>query len=293
MAANSKAIGLLFEVAGGGNINGETGKRINGQLRNLVGAINKSDTLKLKFTIDSNHFKKEIDLIKKQLQSINATSGNGGGGGASGGVSKHTEAWRNATAAMTEYYKLQTQVQQAMTRTNDIVANGDGTFSTHNQRWTELITQTNQAKAAFDTYNETSARANMTLEERVNIDNRVNDAEARLAINMKTFEATGQQAWSNLTAKVHDYIGRVEESANRDEQAKQKLQELREMANGTDWRGYDALKDKLGEVQTYINQNSLATETWYQKMLKTFGTRIRSLLAGLILAKVTTALRDI
>ena len=57
MAANSKAIGLLFEVAGGGNINGETGKRINGQLRNLVGAINKSDTLKLKFTIDSNHFK--------------------------------------------------------------------------------------------------------------------------------------------------------------------------------------------------------------------------------------------
>lgn len=293
MAANSKAIGLLFEVAGGGNINGETGKRINGQLRNLVGAINKSDTLKLKFTIDSNHFKKEIDLIKKQLQSINATSGNGGGGGASGGVSKHTEAWRNATAAMTEYYKLQTQVQQAMTRTNDIVANGDGTFSTHNQRWAELITQTNQAKAAFDTYNETSARANMTLEERVNIDNRVNDAEARLAINMKTFEATGQQAWSNLTAKVHDYIGRVEESANRDEQAKQKLQELREMANGTDWRGYDALKDKLGEVQTYINQNSLATETWYQKMLKTFGTRVRSLLAGLILAKVTTALRDI
>ena len=292
MAANSKAIGLLFEVAGGGNINGETGKRINGQLRNLVGAINKSDTLKLKFTIDSNHFKKEIDLIKKQLQSINATSGNGGGG-ASGGVSKHTEAWRNATAAMTEYYKLQTQVQQAMTRTNDIVANGDGTFSTHNQRWAELITQTNQAKAAFDTYNETSARANMTLEERVNIDNRVNDAEARLAINMKTFEATGQQAWSNLTAKVHDYIGRVEESANRDEQAKQKLQELREMANGTDWRGYDALKDKLGEVQTYINQNSLATETWYQKMLKTFGTRVRSLLAGLILAKVTTGLRDI
>ena len=293
MAANSKAIGLLFEVAGGGNINGETGKRINGQLRNLVGAINKSDTLKLKFTIDSNHFKKEIDLIKKQLQSINATSGNGVGGGASGGVSKHTEAWRNATAAMTEYYKLQTQVQQAMTRTNDIVANGDGTFSTHNQRWAELITQTNQAKAAFDTYNETSARVNMTLEERVNIDNRVNDAEARLAINMKTFEATGQQAWSNLTAKVHDYIGRVEESANRDEQAKQKLQELREMANGTDWRGYDALKDKLGEVQTYINQNSLATEAWYQKMLKTFGTRVRSLLAGLILAKVTTALRDI
>lgn len=291
MAANSKAIGLLFEVAGTGNINGETGRRINGQLRNIVGAINKSDTVKLKFSIDANHFKREIEDIKKQLQNLNTGSGGTSGNGSGG--SAHTDVWRQATAAVTEYYKLQTQVQQAMTRTNDIVANADGTFSTHNQRWTELVNQTNQAKVVFDTFNQSSARVNMTLEERCNLDYRINDAQARMNLQMKTFEANGQAAWGNLTAKVNDYISRVEMSANRDEEAKRKLQELRNMANGTDWHGYDALKQKLSEVQTYINQNSLATETWYQKMLKTFGTRVRSLLAGLILAKVTQYLRQI
>lgn len=291
MAANSKAIGLLFEVAGTGNINGETGRRINGQLRNIVGAINKSDTVKLKFSIDANHFKREIEDIKKQLQNLNTSSGGTSGNGSGG--SAHTDAWRQATAAVTEYYKLQTQVQQAMTRTNDIVANADGTFSTHNQRWAELVNQTNQAKAVFDTFNQSSARVNMTLEERCNLDYRINDAQARMNLQMKTFEANGQAAWSNLTAKVNDYITRVELSASRDEEAKRKLQELRTMANGTDWRGYDALKQKLAEVQSYINQNSLATETWYQKMMKTFGTRVRSLLAGLILAKVTQYLRQI
>lgn len=291
MAANSKAIGLLFEVAGTGNINGETGRRINGQLRNIVGAINKSDTVKLKFSIDANHFKREIEDIKKQLQNLNTGSGGTSGNGSGG--SAHTDVWRQATAAVTEYYKLQTQVQQAMTRTNDIVANADGTFSTHNQRWTELVNQTNQAKVVFDTFNQSSARVNMTLEERCNLDYRINDAQARMNLQMKTFEANGQAAWGNLTAKVNDYISRVEMSANRDEEAKRKLQELRNMANGTDWHGYDALKQKLSEVQTYINQNSLATETWYQKMLKTFGTRVRSLLAGLILAKVTQYLRQV
>ena len=291
MAANSKAIGLLFEVAGTGNINGETGRRINGQLRNIVGAINKSDTVKLKFSIDANHFKREIEDIKKQLQNLNTGSGGTSGNGSGG--SAHTNAWRQATAAVTEYYKLQTQVQQAMTRTNDIVANADGTFSTHNQRWAELVNQTNQAKAVFDTFNQSSARVNMTLEERCNLDYRINDTQARMNLQMKTFEANGQAAWSNLTAKVNDYIARVELSASRDEEAKRKLQELWTMANGTDWRGYDALKQKLAEVQSYINQNSLATETWYQKMMKTFGTRVRSLLAGLILAKVTQYLRQI
>lgn len=291
MAANSKAIGLLFEVAGTGNINGETGRRINGQLRNIVGQINKSDTVKLKFSIDANHFKREIEDIKRQLQNLN--TGSGGTSGGSSGSKAHTDVWRQATAAVNEYYRLMTQVQQAMTRTNDIVANADGTFSTHNQRWADLVQQTNAAKATFDTFNQSSARVNMTLEERCNLDYRINDAQARMNVQMKTFEANGQAAWSNLTAKVNDYITRVELSASRDETAKLKLQELREMANSTDWHGYDALKQKLGEVQTYINQNSLATEKWYQKMLKTFGTRIRSLLAGLILAKVTQYLREI
>lgn len=299
MAANSKAIGLLFEVAGGGNINGETGKRINGQLRNLVGTINKSDTIKLKFTVDANHFKKEIDLIKQQLQNVNLTSGSNKGSGSAGKASKHTEEWKKATAAVTEYYKLLTQVRQALTRTDRIIDNGDGTFEVfgkteeEKKRWSDLVTQVNQAKKAMDLYKESSAMANMTLEERAILTSRINDEEVKLSIRKQALEATGQQAWSNLTAKVHDYISRVEISAQRDEEAIVMLQKLRKMANSTDWRGYDALKEKLGEVQSYINKNSLATETWSQKLSKTFGTRIRSLVAGFLAGKLAQYLRDI
>ena len=299
MAANSKAIGLLFEVAGEGNINGETGKRINGQLRNLVGAINKSDTIKLKFTVDANHFKKEIDLIKQQLQNVNLTSGSNKGGSSAGKASKHTEGWKKATAAVTEYYKLLTQVRQALTRTDRIIDNEDGTFDVfgkteeEKKRWKDLVEQVNQAKESMDLYTEASAKANMTLEEQAILTSRISDEKAKLSIKQQAFEATGQQAWSNLTAKVHDYISRVEISAQRDEEAMFMLQKLREMANSADWRGYDALKEKLGEVQSYINKNSLATETWSQKLSKTFGTRIRSLVAGILAGKLAQYLRDI
>lgn len=300
MAVNSKAIELLFGVAGGSSISGETGQEINRDLSALVKAFNANKSFKIQFSLDDSVIKRQIENIKKDLQGITSSGGGspGSGGGSSNGSgsgasSAHSEAWKNASASLSKYYDLQMRVQQAMSRTTDIVANSDGTFSTSNQRWEQLVTQTNQAKAAFETFNQTSSRVNMSLEERVNIDNRINDAEARLALNAKNVSASGQAAWSNLTAKVHEYINRVEYSANRNDEAKNKLRELRQMANGTDWRGYDALKQKLGEVQSYINNNSLATETWYQRMLKTFGTRVRSLLAGLILAKVTQYLREI
>ena len=50
MAANSKAIGLLFEVAGGGNINGETGNRGDGASTSYVSGslpLNSDGTIRM------------------------------------------------------------------------------------------------------------------------------------------------------------------------------------------------------------------------------------------------------
>lgn len=290
MATNSKAIGLLFEVAGAGDINGETGRRINGQLRQIVGQIS---PIQLKFTIDSNHFKREIEEIKKQLQNLNTDPVTTSGSGAASGINAHSDAYRSAVNAVNEYYKAATQVHQAMTRTNDIVKNADGTFSTSNQRWADLVRYTEEARGKMDMFNQAAARVNMTQEEQASLDARVASEKQKLQVKMSAFEANGQSAWSNLTAKVHDYISRVESAASRSDKAKRMLEGLRNAANSTDWRGYDALKQKLAETQAYINANDLATEKWYQRMLKTFGTRVRSLLAGLVLAKVTQYLRDI
>lgn len=309
MAVNTKAIGLLFEVAGGGSISGETGKKINDQLRSIVKAINDADTLKLQFQLDDSKFNADLERIKKELQSLSSTSisigthsgrGSGSGGtGGKGGSSAHTAEWKNATEALRNYYRLRTQLEQAMTRTGSITpqlgADGKetGQYSTTSARWFDLVKQVNNARVALEEYKVSGDGAKLSAQELAALIERESQATAKLDLDTQNFTANAQGAWSNLTAKVHDYINRVEYSASRNAEAKHKIDEFRKAANSTDWRGWDALKAELREVGHFINKNNLATETWFQKMKKTFGTRVRSLLAGLSLAKITQSIRDI
>ena len=79
------AIGILFEVQGQGDINKGSGKRINGQLRHLVGQINKSSTVRLKFQIDSEHLEKEVSKLHKNIQEAVSKTSSGKKGASSGG----------------------------------------------------------------------------------------------------------------------------------------------------------------------------------------------------------------
>lgn len=299
----NNAIGILFEVQGGGDINGASGKRINGQLRNLIGQINKSDTVKLKFQIDSNYFNQQIKQLQQQLQSLSAggsPSGSGKGSSQTSQTQQQTKAYREASAAVTNYYNLLTQLQNAMTRTTAIVGSQTEGFrlseratAKETERWGELVAQVHQAREAYTNATSTQNASTMTAEQYAAVLERSSAAQMKFNLQSSTSTANAQAAWGNLTAKVHDYVSRVEYSASRNKFAAQSLQELRNMANSTDYRGYDALKQKLAEVQQYINQNALATETWGQKMLKTFGSRVRSALAGIVTVKVGQYLRDV
>lgn len=299
----NNAIGILFEVQGGGDINGASGKRINGQLRNLIGQINKSDTVKLKFQIDSNYFNQQIKQLQQQLQSLSAGGSPSGGGKGSSQTSQtqqQTKAYREASAAVTNYYNLLTQLQNAMTRTTAIVGSQTEGFGLSEQataketeRWGELVAQVNRAREAYTNATSTQNSSTMTAEQYAAVLERSSAAQMKFNLQSSTSTANAQSAWSNLTAKVHDYVSRVEYSASRNEFAARSLQELRNMANSTDYRGYDALKQKLAEVQQYINQNSLATETWGQKLKKTLGSRIRSALAGVVTAKFAQTINNV
>ena len=60
-------ISLLFDVAGGGSLSGESGKRIQEQLTAIVDKIN-SDPLKIKIVADDKSIedlRKKIDELKK------------------------------------------------------------------------------------------------------------------------------------------------------------------------------------------------------------------------------------
>ena len=85
-------ISLLFDVAGGGNINGESGREIFKQLESIVNTINKNP-FKIKFEADEtslNAFKEKIDNLKKEIgQDLKISTGNISGRlGKSGGKTK-------------------------------------------------------------------------------------------------------------------------------------------------------------------------------------------------------------
>lgn len=93
--------------------------------------------------------------------------------------------------------------------------------------------------------------------------------------------------------KVYDYIRTVEGAASRDTKARRELEELARYASGANGKDVNVLLEKLAKVREYIDRNSLATETWNQKMQKTFGGKIRTLLAGAVSAKIAQYLRTI
>lgn len=289
-----KAIGILFEVMGEGNISGESGSRIKKQLTDIVDALHKDSVTKLKFQIDSNFFKREIDTLKKQLKELSgepATS-------VTVGVSENTSAAKGGIDALTkakkaisEYYSLKTQYERKASRTSNV----DKEY----KELSEAVRKAEKEAAAY--YNDGVIKAEklkesisgISEEQRNVLEAFAKSKDVQYQTSNTDINKNAEAAWGNLTQKVHNYIDSVEYSASRDKKAAASLDKLRQMANNTDYHGYDALKKKLAEVEQYINKNSLATETWGQKMLKTFGSRVRSALAGILTAKIGQYIKNV
>lgn len=289
----NEAIGILFEVQGGGDINKESGRRINGQLRHIVGQINKTDTVKLKFQIDSNHINKQIKQLQKQLNELSsaATSSRGNKSSNNSGTNQQSIAYKDATRAIKEYYSLLAKYDKKSSRTKE-----------SSVEYAKLKSALDEATVSFRKYVDEISSGTITAKKNIeglsesqieSLDELIKAQNVQYQTNKIDVNKNAEQAWSNLTQKVHDYINRVEFAASRDDKAAKGLEKLRELANSTDYHGYDELKKKLAEVQQYINANSLATETWGQKMIKTFGSRVRSALAGIITAKIAQYIGEI
>ena len=285
----NNAIGILFEVQGGGDINGASGKRINGQLRNLIGQINKSDTVKLKFQVDSNYINQQVKQLQQQLQTLSnsgATSNKNSKG--TNSTQEQSRGYTEARRTITEYYKAQTQLQRALSRTKEIVIDEEGNITSASKRWEALKNYVDQTTLAYKKLLDESGKISDDVLAKF-------DTSKRMSFDMdtKNITANAEQAWANLTAKVHDYIDRVEYAASQNSKAAQGLMDLRDMANNTDYHGYDALKKKLAEVNQYINENAFDTETWWQKTFKTFGSKVRSAIAGVVTAKLGLYLKQV
>lgn len=291
MANENEAIGILFGVEGGGDIDKGSGALIKEKIGEIVKKLNSDDVVKIKFQVDTKHVSKQL---KDQLQDVvkNVTKSAESKKSAQSSSSKEELASVNAAKkAIKEYFSVKTKYERKSSRT-----------SNPSREYKELAKNLKEAKKNGQEYFTVLRGGSIKLKDdidgiteaqRASLKEFVKSNNMQFKVDKKDITKSAEQSWSNLTQKVHDYVDRVEYAASRDKNAAQGLRELRDMANSTDYHGYDELKKKLAEVEQYINKNELATETWGQKMVKTFGSRVRSALAGVMTAKLAQWLNDI
>lgn len=70
MADTNKAIGILFEVAGQGEISGESGRLIQQQLKQITERVN----LQLKLNINKTHFREQLTQLKSEMEQMFGTA---------------------------------------------------------------------------------------------------------------------------------------------------------------------------------------------------------------------------
>lgn len=76
MSDNKNVIELKFGVSGGGKISGESGRQILQDIQSIAKEINKSGVTKLKFSLDTDSIKKEVQSTNKKItKSITQDSG--------------------------------------------------------------------------------------------------------------------------------------------------------------------------------------------------------------------------
>ena len=103
-------------------------------------------------------------------------------------------------------------------------------------------------------------------------------------------DRTAQSQLDNLRERVNTYYNDMKGVADRDPVAGEMLKELRQVAESGSW---DQIKDKWAEVRQYIRDHGLNVETWFQKMVRTFGARVRSVFAATVVGFITRTLREI
>lgn len=204
---------------------------------------------------------------------------------------KLTEEQRKAIQIMREYFQVALEVESAMTRTNEISGSKEDGFmyepsDKSQDHYSSLIAKFKAIKQKYDGLSQSQ-------EQYLRNEKLIDQEEMKLSTTMQARQLSAQTRWNKLRDKAQQYYQDMQGVATRSEEASKKLDEINRIANKDDWRNYDLLNQKLEETKGFIDRNNLATEKWYQKMFKTFGTRVRSLLAGLILGKVTQSLYDI
>ena len=311
-----EVIGLLFGVEGGGSIDGKSGKQIVKDLTKIVNQINggKSTVPKVRLKFDVSEAKKAVADLKKELKNLEkmgkikvthtqSKGGAGKGGTQSDDLKAAAANYRKLTASVKEYHSALAEAERIKMKSSAVSESG-GTWATTDDQYKQRIDHLNTLKEQYDALNvaigndgkvqiATAKELGITEEQRLSLINQIQSAMTQATLSTERNAASMQAAWDKNAAKVHEYIQRMREVASKNPDVKRMMDELDSIATSNNPKNLDALTEGFTRLQQKIRETGADVETWGQKMSKTLGTRVRSLLAGIIGGKVTQYLREV
>lgn len=287
---NSGAIGILFQVAGGGDINGETGTIINQQLKMLVSAINNSKTPEIKFRIDYAALQKDVANIKKVLQ------GAAGGSGGSSGSRKSavSQLFKEATSSAREYYKYLDDAQRRSSKTTELTLSEGVLQTTNPERYGRYVEEFTRVAAKYrDAVSDLQSHGG--ADEIFKFSTFENQLSARSEMFGIDAITRAQTAYSNLSEKARTFIEDNKDIAAMSiPEVRSAFSKLGELANRTGddaYKSYEELNSQLRKTRDLVKGSEKDFVSWGQKFKNTFSTRIRSALAGLGVAAAIQGFR--
>lgn len=248
-------ISLLFDVAGGGDINGESGREIFKQLESIVNTINKNP-FKIKFEADEtslNAFKEKIDNLKKEIgRDLKISTGNISGRlGESGGKTKRKA--ESPEARMQKEIDAAWEIHRAQKESEAKIR--------------DEINKSYRAKEAA------AEKTEAAIEEATRKEvNAYEKAEAKKSADLaKRMQKEIDAAWSKQKAE-HDAQDAIQRDIHRAYEERNKRikeeEDAVERASRSEIDWYDKINSALGEDSKSLNDVFVRTNR-LEKRLKT------------------------
>lgn len=327
-----EVIGLLFGVAGGGSIDGESGRRIVEELTQIVNSINGGNNApKIKFQFDTTEATKAVNDLKGQLGDIaklaNFKASQGGGhqgkstGNATQDLQKQIEKYRELSAVIKkwvqdsktaaklsqEYAGLSRNVDGSIVGTGS-AENYDETIASINrtaEALKELQIEFVQADDASNgikkgdvlrpnekDFRRIASEIGITEEQYKKLFNQMQTGAASAQQSIQNAHRTSQNAWDKQVRNVSQQIDQMYDTISKDPTVKRMADDLRKYMQAGSGDVGD-LKNRFDALTRAASESGANITTWGDKFKKTFAGKVRSALAGAITAAFTKYLRDI
>jgi TP901 family phage tail tape measure protein len=122
----------------------------------------------------------------------------------------------------------------------------------------------------------------------------INTVKLKNMNSFKDMEENAAALYSKLQRRARDYYKEMMDTkAAKDPTAVQLLKRVNDLAKNADPSNYQEVVRAMKEANNYIIKNDLDSQTWFQRLKKNFGSRLRSILSGMIIGKITMAIRQV